>query len=196
MPSGGRAEDRPGTRDEHRAPPGDLVAEAAHHRDSRHVLRGHRHEVERQGDADEGAEGEGRCGELQARDEGGRLDGRAGAGEVHGDDTAAAAKARGEAHLGSRRREITHTRTTGPTAHGLAAMPVTGPRHSCMTMPASIACATEAGIRVMSDPRAGTSPVARTRTPVTTKAPTAAGHPRGPSPWRRAARLRAWTTPR
>lgn len=48
-----------------------------------------------------------------------------------------------------------------------------------MTMPASIACATEAGIRVMSDPRAGTSPVARTRTPVTTKAPTAAGHP----PW-------------
>ncbi|GAA8849432.1 hypothetical protein DUHN55_29840 [Helicobacter pylori] len=91
--------------------------------------------------------------------------------------TAAATKASGEAHRGASRRASTHTRTTGSTAHGLAAMPVTGPRHSCMTMPASIACATEAGIRVMSDPRAGTSPVARTRTPVTTKAPTAAGQP-------------------
>ena len=49
-------------------------------------------------------------------------------------------------------------------------------------MPASIACATEAGIRVMSAPRAGTSPVATTSAPVTTKAPTAAGHPPSTAP--------------
>ena len=91
--------------------------------------------------------------------------------------TTAVRKAQGAAQRGRSRAARSQTATTGRTAIGFVASPVIGPRQSWRRTPASIAWATEAGMRAMSAPSGGTSPVSTISRPVTMKAPTAAGHP-------------------
>ena len=59
-----RTDQRADAGDDHRPSPRHVVTEAFHHRDAGHVLRRHRHEVERQGDADRSGDRERRRGEL------------------------------------------------------------------------------------------------------------------------------------
>src|SRR5690349_19483236 len=70
-----------------------------------------------------------------------------------------------------------HASTTGPTYAGESASPTTGSRQIGSSTPASIARASDAGIRAIRSPRAGTRPVSTISTPVTTNAPTAASQP-------------------
>ena len=71
----------------------------------------------------------------------------------------------------------TQASTTGPTYAGESASPVTGSRQIGSSTPASIARASEVGIRAIRSPSAGISPVRTISTPVTTNAPTAAAQP-------------------
>ncbi len=96
--------------------------------------------------------------------------------------TLAARNASGEAQRGASRCARAHTTITGATASGFAATPSTGPRHSWNSTPASIACAIGVGIRAISAPSAGTSPVSTISTPTSTNAPTAAGQPPSTAP--------------
>src|SRR4051794_20189301 len=81
----------------------------------------------------------------------------------------------------AQRREMrcmtTQASTTGPTYAGESASPMTGSRQIGSRTPASIARASETGIRAIRSPRAGISPVRTISTPVTTNAPTAAAQP-------------------
>ncbi len=60
---------------------------------------------------------------------------------------------------------------------GELAVARTGFRQSGTMTPASIACATDVGMRAISVPRAGTAAVAMMSRPVTTNAPIAVGQP-------------------
>jgi hypothetical protein len=86
VPTGRRADDRADAGHEHRAPPRHRVAQALHHGHARHVLAGHRHDVQRQRDAEDGRERERRCGELDPRHEVGGVDAGARRRDVHRDD--------------------------------------------------------------------------------------------------------------
>ena len=91
--------------------------------------------------------------------------------------TAATRNASGAAQRGRNRSASSQATTTGATASGFSAMPVMGPRQSWNSTPASMACATETGMRATSAPSCGMSPVATMRMPVMRKAPTATGQP-------------------
>ena len=89
----------------------------------------------------------------------------------------AAERCAGDAQLGANRMSTSHTTMMGSTASGASTTPRTGARQSSTSTPASIACASGAGIAATAFARPGHSPVSTTSAPVTINAPTAAGHP-------------------
>ena len=95
---------------------------------------------------------------------------------------AATRKAAGTAQRGKNRMPSSQTAMTGRTPAGFATAPVMGARHSWRSTPASIACATEVGMRAMSAPSGGMRPVRTMSSPATRKAPTAAGQPPSTAP--------------
>lgn len=82
----GCAEHRAHASEDHRAAPRHVVAEALHDRDARHVLRGHRDDVERQRQADDRLQCEDRGDDLQVRDRGGDCDLGVGGDDMNPDD--------------------------------------------------------------------------------------------------------------
>ncbi len=92
--------------------------------------------------------------------------------------TTAVTNAPGTAQRLAKRSSISHTTNTGATTAALEVVSArNGARHSGKSTPASMAWATSTGMAVINRPNRSHRPVTTISTPVTAKAPTAAGQP-------------------